>query len=115
MSNPGDYPLDEDADVDYTFYQIAVDKALVSTAGNCGNISSGVGPFAIEKGLVKAREPITAVRIYNTNTSKVIIEEVPCVNQSVKYDGETVSLSPSIGNFQFPCKSHYWIRENRVI
>ena len=78
----------EDADVDYTFYQIAVDKALVSTAGNCGNISSGVGPFAIEKGLVKAREPITAVRIYNTNTSKVIIEEVPCVNQSVKYDGE---------------------------
>ena len=34
---------------------------------------------------------------------------------SVKYDGETVSLSPSIGNFQIPCKSHYWIRENRVI
>ena len=34
---------------------------------------------------------------------------------SVKYDGETVSLSPSIGNFQFPCKSHYWIKENRVI
>lgn len=34
---------------------------------------------------------------------------------SVKYDGETVSLAPSIGNFQFPCKSHYWIRENRVI
>lgn len=34
---------------------------------------------------------------------------------SVKYDGETVSLSPSIGNFQFPCKSHYWIRENAVI
>ena len=34
---------------------------------------------------------------------------------SVKYDGETVSLTPSIGNFQFPCKSHYWIRENKVI
>lgn len=34
---------------------------------------------------------------------------------SVKYDGETVSLSPSIGNFQFPCKSHYWIKENMVI
>ncbi|MGN1158331.1 MAG: DUF6527 family protein [Agathobacter sp.] len=34
---------------------------------------------------------------------------------SVKYDGETVSLAPSIGNFQFPCKSHYWIKENRVI
>ena len=34
---------------------------------------------------------------------------------SVKYDGETVSLAPSIGNFQFPCMSHYWIKENRVI
>lgn len=34
---------------------------------------------------------------------------------SVKYDGETVSVTPSIGNFQFPCKSHYWIKENKVI
>lgn len=34
---------------------------------------------------------------------------------SVRYDGETVSLAPSIGNFQFPCKSHYWIKENKVI
>lgn len=34
---------------------------------------------------------------------------------SVKYDGETVSLAPSVGNYQFPCRSHYWIKENRVI
>lgn len=34
---------------------------------------------------------------------------------SVQYNGETVSLTPSIGNFQFPCKSHYWIRENKII
>ena len=34
---------------------------------------------------------------------------------SIKYDGETVSLTPSIGNFQFPCKSHYWINENRIV
>ena len=34
---------------------------------------------------------------------------------SIKYDGETVSLTPSIGNFQFPCKSHYWIKENRIV
>lgn len=34
---------------------------------------------------------------------------------SVRYDGETVSLAPSIGNFQFPCKVHYWIKENKVI
>lgn len=45
----------EDADVDYTFAQVSIDKPIVSYKGNCGNISSGVGPFAIEKGLV----PIT--------------------------------------------------------
>ena len=43
-----------DADVNYTFAQVSVDKPLVSYKGNCGNISSGVGPFAIEKGLVEA-------------------------------------------------------------
>lgn len=77
-----------DADVDYTFCQVSVDKALVSTKGNCGNISSGVGPFAIERGLVKVTEPVTYVRVFNTNTNKVIIEEVQCENGSVKYDGD---------------------------
>ena len=64
-----------DADVDYTFAQVSVDKAVVSYGGNCGNISSGVGPFAIEKKLVSALEGSTLVRIYNTNTGKVIQEE----------------------------------------
>ena len=77
-----------DADIDYTFCQVSVDKALVSTKGNCGNISSGVGPFAIERGLVKVQEPITQVRIYNTNTDKVIIEEVFCENGAVRYEGD---------------------------
>ena len=53
-----------DADVDYTFAQVSVDKPVVSYKGNCGNISSGVGPFDIEKGLVTAREGMTTVRIY---------------------------------------------------
>lgn len=78
----------DDADVDYTFCQVSVDKALVSTRGNCGNISSGVGPFAIEKGLVKVTEPVTCVRVFNTNTNKLIVEEVACENGSVKYDGD---------------------------
>ena len=65
-----------DADVDYTFAQVSVDKPLVSYKGNCGNISSGVGPFAIEKGLVKAEDGITSVRIFNTNTSKLIVADV---------------------------------------
>lgn len=77
-----------DADVDYTFAQVAVDKPVVSYKGNCGNISSGVGPFAIEQGLVKMTEPVTRVKVYNTNTDKIIEEEVVVENGAVKYDGD---------------------------
>lgn len=78
----------DDADVDYTFAQVSVDKPIVSYKGNCGNISSGVGPFAIEKGLVKIKEPVTSIRIYNTNTDKVIVAEVQIENGAVKYNGD---------------------------
>ncbi|PNV60262.1 3-methylitaconate isomerase [Clostridium sp. chh4-2] len=78
----------EDADVDYTFAQVSVDKPLVSYKGNCGNISSAVGPYAIEKGLVKITGPVTKVRIYNTNTDKVIVSEVRTKGGAVNYQGE---------------------------
>ncbi len=77
-----------DADVDYTFAQVSVDKPLVSYKGNCGNISSGVGPFAIEKGLVEAKDGMTSVRIYNTNTGKIIIADVQTPDGQVAYDGD---------------------------
>ncbi len=77
-----------DADVDYTFAQVSVDKPLVSYKGNCGNISSGVGPFAIEKGLVEAQEGLTTVRIYNTNTEKIIAADVRTSDGQVEYDGD---------------------------
>lgn len=77
-----------DADVDYTFAQVSVDKPLVSYKGNCGNISSGVGPFAIEKGLVEAKDGTTSVRIYNTNTDKIIISDVQTPGGEVAYSGE---------------------------
>jgi len=77
-----------DADVNYTFAQVSVDKSLVSYKGNCGNISSAVGPFAIRKGLVKLEEPITTVRIYNTNTDKVIEADVMVEDGRVKFDGD---------------------------
>ncbi len=77
-----------DADVDYTFAQVSVDKPLVSYKGNCGNISSGVGPFAIEQGLVKITEPVTTVKVFNTNTGKIIEEEVEVKNGAVRYDGD---------------------------
>ncbi len=77
-----------DADVDYTFAQVSVDKPLVSYKGNCGNISSGVGPFAIEKGLVPAEDGTTTVRIFNTNTGKVIAADVATENGRVVYQGD---------------------------
>jgi len=77
----------EGIDVDYTFAQVSVEKPLVSYAGNCGNISSGVGPFAIESGLVKARAGITCVRIFNTNTQKTIFEEIETPGAEVNYEG----------------------------
>ncbi len=77
-----------DADVDYTFAQVSVDKPLVSYKGNCGNISSGVGPFAIERGLVEAEDGMTSVRIFNTNTEKLIVADVKTKDGRVEYDGD---------------------------
>ncbi|MBI3128303.1 MAG: PrpF family protein [Candidatus Tectomicrobia bacterium] len=66
-------PSRPDADVDYTFGQVSVEKALVDYRGNCGNISSAVGPFAVDEGLVAApRDGEALVRIHNTNTGKII-------------------------------------------
>jgi hypothetical protein len=67
----------EDADVDYTFGYVGIEKAVVDYDGNCGNISQGVGPFAVDEGLVPVTEPITTVRIFNTNTQKIIEADVP--------------------------------------
>lgn len=77
-----------DADVDYTFGQVGINKPYVDYSGNCGNISSGVGPFAIDEGLVKAQEPITKVRIHNTNTGKILIAEVQVEDGLAKVCGD---------------------------
>ena len=65
-----------DYDVIYTYGQVAIDQPAVFFRGICGNISSGVGPFAIDEGMVEAKEPVTEVRIYNTNTKKVFRAQV---------------------------------------
>ncbi|HEX2831039.1 MAG TPA: PrpF domain-containing protein [Burkholderiales bacterium] len=62
----------EDADVDYTFAQVLIKDAQVDYSGNCGNMSSAVGPFAVEEGIVSVSDGEATVRIYNTNTKKVI-------------------------------------------
>jgi 4-oxalomesaconate tautomerase len=82
-----------DADIDFLFAQVSVDKAMVDTTPNCGNILAGVGPFAIERGLVAASDPITRVRVrtLNTGTLAELVIATPggevCYEGSEKIDG----------------------------
>jgi 2-methylaconitate cis-trans-isomerase PrpF len=75
-------------DINYTFGAVGVEKAFVDYSSNCGNISSAVGPYAVDKGLVKAVEPFTVVRIYNTNTGKMIHAKVPVRKGKFAPDGD---------------------------
>ena len=77
-----------DADIDYTFGQVSLDLPVVGKEMNCGNISSAVGPFAIDEGLVKAVEPVTVIRIFNTNTKKIIVAHVPVKNGKAVVQGD---------------------------
>jgi len=78
----------EDADVDYTFGQVSVDKAKIDWQGNCGNLTSAVGLFAVNNNYVKAKEPLTKVRVFNTNTSKLIHVNVQVKDGYVQTAGE---------------------------
>lgn len=77
----------EDADVDYLFLQVYIDQALVSDAQNCGNMLAGVGPFAIERGLVAAGDGETEVRIFMVNTGKLAVATVRTPGGRVDYAG----------------------------
>jgi 2-methylaconitate cis-trans-isomerase PrpF len=83
-------PSVPDADIDYTFGQVLINHEGIDYQGNCGNISSAVGPFAIDMGLVKPVAPETIVRIYNTNTQSIIIARVPTMDGCVRVKGDYV-------------------------
>jgi len=92
-------PTREDADVDYTFGQVSYTEPLIDYSGNCGNISAGVGPFAIDEGLVKVEEPYTTVRVHNTNTGKILVERVEVVNGKAKVKGDySIAGVPGTGS-----------------
>jgi 4-oxalomesaconate tautomerase len=78
----------KDADVDYLFLQVVVDRAEVSDSQNCGNLLAGIGPWAIENGLVPARDPVTPVRIHMVNTASVAVAHVPTPGGLVEYEGD---------------------------
>ena len=75
-------------DVDYLFLQVFVDQAIVTDAQNCGNILAGIGPFAIERGLVEAKDGETDVAIYMENTGQTAIARVQTRDGAVNYAGE---------------------------
>jgi len=75
-------------DIDYTFGYVGIKEAMIDYEGNCGNISSGVGVYAIRQGLVEAVEPVTKVVIFNTNTNKIIEAMIPVKDGDVVFDGD---------------------------
>ena len=77
-------------DVHYTFGAVGIDKPFVDYSANCGNISSAVGPYAIEQGFVRTVEPFTTVRIFNANTQKMIDARIPVKKGKVVSDGDYV-------------------------
>jgi methylitaconate Delta-isomerase len=79
----------KEADVDYTFGAVDINEPIVDYKANCGNLSSGVGPFAIDEGIVKAGKAAeTIVRIYNTNTDKILKARVSVKDGTTNYLGQ---------------------------
>jgi 4-oxalomesaconate tautomerase len=76
-------------DVDYLFLQVMVDQPVVTDKQNCGNILAGIGPFAVERGLVPAGREETRVRIRMVNTNGVVTATFPTPGGRPRYDGET--------------------------
>lgn len=74
-------------DIDFLFCQVVVDKPIVDTSPNCGNILAGVAPFAIERGLIEAKDGVTNVVVRTLNTGTVAALEVETPGGRVRYDG----------------------------
>ena len=78
----------DDADIDYTFGQVLIKEARVGYKANCGNMSAAVGPFAVDEGLVSVSGDQAKVRIFNTNTEKIIHATFPTDGLRARYDGD---------------------------
>ena len=83
-------PTRPDADIDYTFAQVQVKEATVDYGANCGNMSSAMGPFAVDEGLFKVSGKDALVRIHNTNTRKIIHARFALDDGKAAVDGELV-------------------------
>jgi 2-methylaconitate cis-trans-isomerase PrpF len=88
-----------EADLNYTFGYVGITQPVIDYTGNCGNTSAAVGPFALLRGLIKPVEPVTKVRIYNTNTKKIILAEFRVSNGEFVSEGDfTIDGVPGSGS-----------------
>lgn len=101
----------DDVDVEYLFAQVGIDKPIVDYAGNCGNLTTAVGAYAIDEGLVLAAEPVTSVRMLNRNTGIRVIAHVPVSRGRVAtsgdhyIDGVPTPGAPIVNEYLAPCGS----------
>ena len=79
---------DSDSDINYTFGYVGITAPVIDYTGNCGNTSAAVGPFALLRGLIEPREPFTKVRIFNTNTKKIIVAEFAVKDGAFHSEGD---------------------------
>jgi len=79
---------DDAADIDYLFLQVVVDEPIVSDSQTCGNLIAGVGPFALERGLIEATGETTSVRIRLVNTGSIAVETFRTRDGRPVYDGD---------------------------
>jgi 2-methylaconitate cis-trans-isomerase PrpF len=98
-------PSRNDADIDYTFAQVQVKEARVDYGANCGNMSSAMGPFAVDEGLVKVSGPEALVRVHNTNTKKIIWSKFPLDNGQAAVDGDLAI--PGVAGIGAPVKLEF--------
>ncbi|MCM3338962.1 PrpF protein [Paenibacillus sp. MER TA 81-3] len=80
-------PSTPKAHIDYTFGQVSLEKNVIDYNVTCGNLLAAVGLYAAEEGYATLAEPITEVRIYNTNIDKIIVAEIPVEQGAIKYEG----------------------------
>jgi 4-oxalomesaconate tautomerase len=98
-------------DVDYLFLQVVVDQPIVTGKQNCGNILAGIGPFAVERGLVPAGQQETSVRIRMVNTNGIVTATFPTPGGKPRYDGTTAidgvpgTAAPVVLDFEDPNSS----------
>lgn len=79
-----------DSDLEYVFFQVGIDRSIVDAKGNCGNLTAAVGAYAIDEGLVEVQAPVTAVRMYNRNTGRLIVAHVPVEGGRASSNGDYV-------------------------